>query len=530
MAEPARRESPGAPHLTSKHRNLCGLLGFAALAPLWGCGTDGGTADAPVDPGIELQGTELVVGSTLDEIGLLVLDPAGGKAAWRPLRDVLVPEWESSLELPAFTEAHPVGGGSIALLETDGEVSRFVPGAGSIERLDRLEAEGVRWVPSDQGGAFVGEPGGEVIAVLPDRAWRYDVGSPVEWVGVVHEGVAVLLPDHELRLLASGGDDAPAETASGLRGPGLVTAWGRRLAFVDAEDGRVLRLLTVDPPENAGQVRLEGQVTVIAASPSTHELYAGLADPPGIATVNRFSFSQKALTRLDRAPVDLRPSLFGDFLLAWDGERILRIDLQEGKVDEIPGEWRQDLPLGLQDGAVLTRREGRVLLVDARGRIAEDSLAGSGDATWLPIRWTPVARVTPEALEGEPVAVAPGRPAAGSDRQRAPSGEGRQAADPGAGSDPQAGRPAAEDPGVPPGFYAIVGSARQREGIEALVSDLQAAGFPVQVQSTTDEAGETWYRGLVGPFGTRAGAEAASRQLQRERQLQSWVMGIGANG
>jgi cell division septation protein DedD len=482
------------------------------------------------DPTIELQGTELVVGSTLDEIGLLVLSPAGGKAAWRSLRDVLVSAWESSVELPAFTEAHSVGGGSIVLLERDGEVSRFVPGAEAIEQLDRLEGDEVRWVPSDQAGAFVGEPGGEVIAVLPDRAWRYDVGSPVEWVGVVHDGVAVLLADQELRLLASGGDEAPAVTASGLRGPGLVTAWGRRLAFVDAEDGRVLRLLTVDPPENAGQVRLDGQVTVIAASPSSHELYAGLSDPPGVATVNRFSFSQKALTRLDRAPVDLRPSLFGDFLLAYDGERILRIGLQDGDVDEIPGEWSQDLPLGLQDGAVLTRRAGEVLLVDAEGRIAEDSLVGSSTATWLPIRWTPVARLAPEMLEGEPFAVAPGRPVTAAGERTAPPGEDRQAEPPETAADPPTGRPAAEDPGVPPGFYAIVGSARQREGIVALVTDLQGAGFPVQVQSTTDEAGETWYRGLVGPFDTRAGAEAASRQLQRERQMQSWVMGIGADG
>ena len=470
------------------------------------------------------------MGSTLDEIGVLVLSPAGGKAVWRPLRDVLAPEWESSLELPAFTEAHPAGGGAIALLERDGEVSRFVPGAESIERLDRLEAEGVRWVASDEGGAFLGEPGGEVVAVLPDRAWRYDVGGPVDWVGVVHEGVAVLMPDHELRLLASGGEEAPVAPAAGLRRPGLVTAWGRRLAFVDAEDGRVRRLLTVDPPENAGPVQLDGQVTAIAASPSTHELYAGISDPPGVATVNRFSFSQKALTRLDRAPVDLRPSLFGDFLLAYDGERILRIELQNGKVSEIPGEWRADLPLGLPDGAVLTRREGKVLLVDAQGRIMEDSLAGSSVATWLPIRWTPVARLTPEALEGERVVVAPGRPAAGTGEGAGQPDADRRAADPETGADPPTDRPAADDPGVPPGFYAIVGSARQRQGIEALVTDLQGAGFPVQVQSTTDEAGETWYRGLVGPFDTRAGAEAASRQLQRERQLQSWVMGIGANG
>ena len=62
------------------------------------------------------------------------------------------------------------------------------------------------------------------------------------------------------------------------------------------------------------------------------------------------------------------------------------------------------------------------------------------------------------------------------------------------------------------------------------MTDLQTAGYPVQVQQTSDEAGQVWFRGLVGPFATRAEAEAASRQLQRERQLQSWVMGVEADG
>jgi cell division septation protein DedD len=509
---------------------VCGILGVAALAPAWACAGDNGTTADTRNPSTELRGTELVVGSTLDEVGLLVLSPAGGKAVWRPLRDVFAPAWESALELPAFEQAHTVDGSSVVLLERGGQVSRFVPGAESIDRLDRLEADEVHWASSDQGGAFVGGPDGEIIAVTPDRAWRYEVGSQVEWAGVVNEGVAVLLPDHRLRLLAIGGNDASAATTTpGLRGPGLVTAWGRRLAFVDAGDDRLLRLLTVDPPETAGEVRLDGRITAISASPSTHELYAGLADPPAVATVNRFSFSQKELTRLDRAPVDLRPSLFGDFLLVYDGEQIFRIHLQDGEVEAIPGEWSSDLPIGLQDGAVLSRTAGRVVLVDAQGRTAEDSLVDASDATWLAVRWTPVSRLAAEVLEGQPVAVTPGRPAAATGGE-APPGADDAAPDPDAGLDPSTGRTAAADPGVPPGFYAIVGSARQREGIEALVEDLRGSGFPVRVQSTTDEANETWYRGLVGPFDTRAGAEAASRQLQRERQLQSWVMGIGANG
>ena len=84
--------------------------------------------------------------------------------------------------------------------------------------------------------------------------------------------------------------------------------------------------------------------------------------------------------------------------------------------------------------------------------------------------------------------------------------------------------------GPPPGFYAIVGSARQSEGIRTLVQSIEDAGFTTHVQSFPDEAGRTWYRGLVGPYRSRSEAEAAARQLLRERRLEAWVTEVGAGG
>ena len=224
--------------MTRKHRDIRSVLRI--LTPLFAVSCGGGETpvEEPSESGGELHGTDLVVGSTMDEIGILVLDPDGGDATWRPLRDVRDAPWESGEELPAFDEVHAVGPGSVVLRAANGDVSRYEPGTGMVARLDRIESETATWVESDQGGAFVDPASGSILTVLPDRAWRYEVAGELEWAGAVHEGVAVLVPGPELWLVPHGAEEPSAREPASVRMPGLITAWGRRLAFVDAEDDR----------------------------------------------------------------------------------------------------------------------------------------------------------------------------------------------------------------------------------------------------------------------------------------------------
>jgi len=501
--------------LTRYHRQYFGFRVLAGLLLAAACGGEGESSDGTNGRAPELHGTELVVGSTLDEWSVLVLDPAGGTAALHPMRAPREAAWESETKLPAFDEVHSIGGSSVVLRSRDGTVSRFDPAADAVETLDRLQGEAVSWTGSDHGGVFVDGASGEILAVLSDRAWRYDVGGPVEWAAAVQDGIVVLRPGPELWLVPHGAAEPSGEAGVSVRSPGLVTAWGRRLVFVDAEDDRSIQVLTVEPTETAGRVELDGDVSALAASPSSHELYAGVSDPPGVVVVNRFSFSTRLLASLDRPPVEIRPSLFGEYLLVFDGERSWRIEVDEGNVVPIPGDWGADLPLGLPDGFVMVRTGEEVSLAGPDGRIDGDPFDVTAGAALLPVRWTPVPRVLTDELQGRPLAAAPGRPAPDT---TVPEAEAEQ-------PDPVSPAP----PDVPVGYYAIVGSARQRDGIDALVGDLEGAGFRVQVQSIADRAGTNWYRGLVGPYATRAEAEAAARQLQRERQLQSWVTGIDAD-
>jgi hypothetical protein len=497
------------------HRKVFRLRVLAGLLLVTACGAGGESDDVSSNQAPELHGTELVVGSTQDEWGVLVLDPAGAAAELRPLRTPGEATWESGIELPSFEEVRSAGGSSVILRSGDGTVSRFDPAIDAVEELGRIPGEDVGWTVSDQGGAFVDSVSGEILAVLSDRAWKYEVGGQISWAAVAQDGIVVLRPGPELWLIPLGAEQPSGQTDVAVRLPGLVTAWGRRLVFVDAEDGRSLRILTVEPAETAGHVELDGEVSAVAASPSSHELYAGVRDPSGVVAINRFSFSTRSLARLDRPPVEIRPSLFGEYLLAFDGEQTWRIDVDDGDTVPIPGVWSVDLPLGLPDGIVMVRTGDFVSLVGRGGGIEGAPLNLPEGAVLLPVRWTPVPRVLADELEGRPVAAAPGRPAP-------------QQTIPDTAATPPEGEIEAA-PGVPAGYYAIVGSARQRDGIDALVQDLGEAGFPIQVQTVTDQAGENWHRGLVGPYASRAEAEAAARQLQRERQLQSWVTGIDAD-
>ncbi|MFO7588210.1 MAG: SPOR domain-containing protein [Gemmatimonadota bacterium] len=502
--------------MTRDLRHSIGTL--AAVATLAATTSCDRTPSRPAASGAgaeESRGAALVVGSTADEWGLLVLPRSGGTAT---LRGLSVPEqvvWEGTASLPAFVEAHRVSASAVVLRSPDGAVHLYDPARDALDSLGTLTGDSVAWAEGEEGGAFVAPAAGEILAVTREGSWRVQNGGPVLWAATVHDGVVVLSPadgGSSLRFQPRATTSAAPGTPLPVGPPGVVTAWGRRAALVESPGSRAIRILTVDPFETTGRVELDGPVTALAASPSSHELYAGLSDPARVDVVNRFSFTARRLARFRTAVRAIRPSLFGESLLVFDGTAIWRVPIAGSAPEPVPGAWGGDLPLGLPDGTVLTRTEDGVARL-APGADGVAPVDGKTDGWWVAVRWKPVPRLVAAEAEPAGVPVRPGR--AGAERVDEPEA-------------PTETPDAVEGP--PSGYYAIVGSVRQREGIEGLVGELAGAGYPVRIQSVPDQAGETWYRGLVGPYSTRAEAEAAARQLQRERRLQSWVTGIGFDG
>lgn len=483
------------------------------------------------DPEPPPRGADLVVGSSAADWALLTVPHAGGPADLRGLDrpdDVI---WTGRTAVPEASEAYPLDDGLVVLRSAGGEVFTYDPAGDLLERIGPVSAEAV-WTSSGPAGLFFAPGSGEILEVSRAGSWRYQVDGPVTWASPAEAGILALVRSDEgpgsLWLLRQGQSTPAAEREAALSPPGLVTAWGRRVSLTDRDRPEVLRFLTVEPIESVGRVEAPGPVLALEASPSSHEMYASVDGPPAVSAVNRFTLTQRRLASLDRPASDLRSSLFGECLLAREADGVASIPVGGGDALPLPTEWRPDLPLGLPGCRVLGVRDGQMLLIEAGREPRELTLVSSADRWWLPVRWHPAtARVTADRLEGQPVrdtaaveAEAPGRVAA------EPPAVERDVETPGPAR-PEDETPSGGPSGAPPGFYAIVGSARQEGGIAQLVASLAAAGYPTEVQRSPDDAGAVWYRGLVGPFDSRTAAEAAARQLLRERRLEAWVTEIG---
>ncbi len=506
---------------------MCGTVRFgrAVSMVLLAAACDSSPGPEAQRPEPALRGVDLVVGTTVSQWSLLSVPHAGGVAEIRDLSDPQRVVWTGGTELPASVEAHALPGGRIILRSAEGVVHTYDAPSDALVRAGEVAPQAV-WMGDASVGLYL-SPHGSLLEVGRDGVWAYGLEEEVSWAAPAEGGVLIAVADAGGRpslWLLRHGEDEPAETgAASVRSPGIVTAWGRR-AVLTSEAGRGLTVLTVSPIESAGELDLGGSVLALATSPSTHEVYVALDDPPRLAAVNRFNLTSRVLSELASPAKSVRPSLFGEGILVEQDGRAARIPVAGGALRQVPTSWRADLPVGLPDGRVVGAADGSMLVVDPVTRAVEVLEDAESDRWWMAVHWNPVeAVVTADRLAREVV--------------RSPAGEPDSSVDPATPTEQQVVAPSPSPvtsseaaSGPPAGFYAIVGSARQAEGIQTLVQSLQDSGFATQIQSFPDEAGRTWYRGLVGPYGSRSEAEAAARQLLRERRLEAWVTEVGARG
>jgi cell division septation protein DedD len=497
------------------------LRGAALLTAVLMSGCDTAPDSTELPPEAAPRGVNLVVGSTADQWSLVSLPIAGGVAEARDLTDPERVVWTGRTELPASVDAHTLRGGRIILRTAEGTLHSYDPESDLLLQVGEVPSEAT-WAGDRSVGLYVGADG-SLVEIAPEGVWRYSMERQVAWASPAEGGVLVALEadtgQREIWLLRRD-EDAPVETGTAdARAPGIVTAWGRRAVFTTAAQ-QAIEVFTVSPIERAGSLDLGSPITAMSTSPSTHEIYLALDDPPRVVAVNRFNLTSRTIADLAVSTSNMRPTLFGEGILVAQGDRVSRLPVGGGAAARVPAEWRPDLPIGLPGGAVLAVSDGAVVMAGGASGTATVVDDAGGERWWLPMQWNPArATVTADRLTGE--AEEPAVPPA---EVAGPDSAVAETIVPGL-RDRQTTQAA---PGPPPGFYAIVGSARQSGGIRDLVQSLEQAGFATQVQSFPDEAGRTWFRGLVGPYRSRSEAEAAARQLLRERRLEAWVTEVAA--
>lgn len=487
----------------------------------------------------------LVGGVALEEWGLLVVPTDGGTAELRGVLDPSEVLWRGQTVLPAAVDAHPLGA-AVILRETDGSVSTYDLERDVLYPIGEIEGEPA-WTGSEDGGVYY--TADRILAVNGREGRLIAPEGRIVWSSPAADDlVLALVASPSSTQLMIWGDDATSPQATetleaGL--PGLVTAWGERL-ILSRTEARELVQFGLPELEPAGSVRLDAPPYTLAASPSYHQIYAGLEGDAELVAVNRYTWRKRDEGRFPAPVREVRPSLSGDYLLAFDGSTAWLLAPESDEPLAVDLEWRPDLPIGLPGGGVLGVRGGSVWVSAEPGRQAVP-LEGSAQAWWLPVAWVPSRQRM--QLAGRGADQEPGRPASPEavgggapdeaavtrvDAQGVPAGT-----DPGAGAGSEAQPvPAEEDPvdasapvvSVPPGFYAIAASSQRAGGVHELSEALEGDGYPTQVVPRRDEANEIWYRLMVGPYATRAEAEDILLQLRRERGIQGWVREVAQEG
>ena len=518
----------------------------AALLLLVGVtSASGACGRPPEDQPDPLEGPTLVSGSSLARYGLLVIPRRDGVAEFRSIESPSTVRWTGRLSLGGVTAAHSLG--SAVVLQRGRRLGLYTTSPVEAETPLPDAPADARWIASPAGGAFVS--GDRILAITATRTADVTADDAVHWAApAAGDRVVALVEGADGPELAvwEAGEARPATTRGvTTRGPVTLAGWGRSIVTA-SEDGRGLTEWSIPDLEPAEGAEIDGAPLALALSPSQHRVFAASADRPRFVVIDRYDWRELGSSRLE-APIEaLRTGMTGDRLVAFDGSNVWSARAGETGLDAVPGEWRTDLPIALPGGAVLVSTGNGLALLHSDGEI--DPIEGPADAWWLPFRWgrrLPVASaaVVPEdtledaeeALEALADSVPPGRiglltvgrPDRGRSRRPDSSGAPAPADDESGEFAPRPDLPdepaAVPMPELPGGFYAVVLSSRQLAALGQMRQLLDRSGYSTHVLRRLDEANDTWYRLLVGPYPARPDAEGVARELRRERGIDAWI-------
>lgn len=310
-------------------------------------------------------------------------------------------------------------------------------------------------------------------------AWPEPLAAlPTDLFGAVNQRLVAVVRDDLTRIIAASAGQAPTVREIPLSGDVAATHWGDVLA-VATDSGITL----LDPlgQRDPAFVRLENHPRALAFSPSGHRIFVARRNVAGLGVVDRFEQRELDGIALPGEAATIRLDPLGRWLLARPaaGDSAWIVDLPIKRLaGTLPTTWQVDLPQIAADGTVLLRQGDDVVAyrVDTAGtKVHEEGrVADAAADLWVVTRWRPRWGAPPAAAAG----VAAADAAAGGEI-----------------------------------LYVQVSVSRNINWSNEMAQQLSRAGLAARVLEPTrpDEG----YRVVLGPYATRADAEAIGKRLGR---------------
>ncbi len=373
--------------------------------------------------------------------------------------------------------ASSADGGAIYALTTDGEITRYTPSGGDW-----------RFTPTLPAHALYAQVDGSLIVAgaKGDRAIVWRVRPPGQEVT-------------DSLSFDIGGNEATLRKSLGA----TAGAVGDRLYFGGNEV--VIAVRTRDLAK-ALEVDIGDPVTAIAATPSGDRLFVAVENEALLRVVDRFEEGVKGKITLPGLPRALRMDPLGRVLLARGGaDSVYVISLGSDAVTGVVrSEWRGDLPLVLPDGAIATARGEDVIFAHPSSLADMKTVEGGARQFWYTMRWNGF-RPRAAGLD-QPVQFRTSAP-----RDSVDYADSAAARDVGRDVARDIGRDTARrDTTTSAVFTVSFAAVLDEKQARQVASRIRADGETPRI-TTSDRAGKTLYRVVLGPYPSRADAERVGK-------------------
>ena len=218
----------------------------------------------------------------------------------------------------------------------------------------------------------------------------------------------------------------------------------------------------------------------VVFSPSGHRLYVAQRAAPGLAVIDRFTRQELDGVALPGPASTIRLDPFGRWLLARPavGDTAWVVDLPIKSLrGALATSWHSDLPTVAPDGTLLLRQGADVAAFRPDSLRESGRVTGGGTDFWVATTWTPRGAYHADAVAGI------------------------------------ASTQASDSAGPEGPLYVQVSVSQNQVWSQEMAQQLTRAGLGAKVLPpvTADDG----YRVVLGPYPTRAQAEAIGRKLGR---------------